>query len=155
MQRPLCLAGDCLMSVRVAVCWPPLGSSSSAVIIIKVVLKRKILSLDTILSAHTYIRSHARTHERTHTHARTHTHSRTHRYTHACSRTHACTRTHTHTHAHTYTHSHTRTLSCVLFCYSLPVPELSACHLVLNLCPNCLPVLYLTCARTVCLSSCT
>ena len=56
------------------------------IMIIKVFVKHKILSIETILSAHTY----------------THT------------RTHACTRTNTHTHTHTHTqprrHPHTQAL---------------------------------------------
>ena len=48
-----------------------LASYYLCVIINKVFLMRKILSLETILSAHT----HTHTHTRTHTHAHTHTHT--------------------------------------------------------------------------------
>ena len=56
------------------------------IIIIKVFIERKILSVDTVLSAYTHARTHVRTHACTH--ARTHTHTQ------------ASTHTHTHTHTH-------------------------------------------------------
>ena len=70
------------------------------IMIIKVFLKSKILSVEIVLSAHTHVcpRRSSGTRARTHTYARahTHTHTRTH------SRTHAHTRN---THTHTYTHT--------------------------------------------------
>ena len=62
------------------------------IIIIKVFVKYKILSIETVVSACTCMREHKHTH--THTHTRTHTHTHTH--THTRTRT----RTHTHTHKH-------------------------------------------------------
>ena len=126
------------------------------------------MSLETKLSAHIYAHTHADTHAHTRahsTHALTQTqiYTGTHRYTQAPTRisTHAHARTHIHALSHTHIVLYrvllfltsARTV-CVSSC-SWPVPELSACHLVLDLCPNCLPVLYLTFAWTVCLSSCT
>ena len=72
------------------------------IMIIKVFLKSKILSVEIVLSAHTHVcprrssgtRARARTHTRAHTHTHTHTHARTHARTHTRA-------THTHIHAHT------------------------------------------------------
>ena len=80
--------------------------------IVKVFLKRKILSVETVSArARAHARTHARTHAhtRTHTHTGTNTHARAHTHTHTQTRTHARTHTHTHARTHTHIHTHART----------------------------------------------
>ena len=60
------------------------------ILIIKVFMKCKILSVETILSACMHAHMHA------HTHART----RTHTHTHTCALVHTCMQAHTHTQAY-------------------------------------------------------
>ena len=71
--------------------WRLTGCSTSApiILIIKVFIKCKIVSLYTILGARARVLTHTRTHARTHSRAHTHT----------CTRA----RAHTHTHTHEYT----------------------------------------------------
>ena len=76
------------------------------IIIIKVFLRCKIVSLETVLSA----RAHAHTHTHTHTRAHTHTGARARAHTH----------THTHTHAHAHAHASIQTVQS-----STPIPLLS------------------------------
>ena len=60
------------------------------ILIMKIFVKRKILSIETVLSANTCACVHTHTHTHTHT---PHTHTHTH---------HTNTRMHAHTHTHTH-----------------------------------------------------